>query len=341
MLTIDSHPDPSTALNPDLKRAIAFLYRVFEGLRGAVGLDPLVRLDVVITSDFQTAVRDHADTVVGIQSLDDFHTGRMGGIVRGKALPRDKEGRLPLVILDAWVAHASTPEALTQSIFLVAHEFAHVLIGQTRVKSGTTLDPTGLPWGVAKWLIRFAMEEYLADVIANEVLRQHGNATTDDGQVFLLSSRVVAPYSEIFIDSATAGLKGLINIIHDYRLGRWTIDEMWVSVHTATKEILITLAHGQSELDAIASADNIALVTNTAAFGPLHVCWVELQKLFRGTPPLIGPEQFGKVENYILNAGSDLILAFWNGLGLSFTPVEDTFHMAVAHPSRAWSGPTL
>ena len=55
--------------------------------------------------------------------------------------------------------------------------------------------------------------------------------------------------------------------------------------------------------------------------------------MFRGVDPLIAPERFSQVEGHVNDAGTDLILAFWEAVGLTFTLFGSTFHIAVDHSS--------
>lgn len=340
MVTIRTHPDPLACLEPELERVITVLSSAFEALVEAAGLEPLIAVDVVISSDFDSAVRSYADTAATDEALGRFHSNRLGGVVRGKTLPRDAGYRNPVVILDASAVHTSTQEAFAESISIVAHEFVHVLVGQARARFGTTLERSGLPRVAAQWITRYALDEYLADVIADRVLSQFGTVTASEGETLPLSSRTVAPYSEIFVDAASSGLDALIDTIHSYRLGHLDIDELWASVQTTTSDILIALAHAQAELDPLTSDGDAHPVTGTARFGPLHTCWAELHKLFRSVSPLAAAE-FGETEKEILSSGSESIVEFWNQIGLIFTLFADTFHIAVAHPHRTWpsSGP--
>ncbi len=57
----------------------------------AAGLEPLIAVDVVISSDFDAAVRSYADTAASDEALGRFHSNRLGGVVRGKTLS-DKPG---------------------------------------------------------------------------------------------------------------------------------------------------------------------------------------------------------------------------------------------------------
>ena len=340
MVTIETHPDPRTRIEPELEWVIAVLGSTFEALVEAAGLEPLIAVDVVISSDFDAAVRSYADTAGSDEALGRFHSNRLGGVVRGKTLARGAGYRDPVVILDASTVHTSTQEAFAESIFIIAHEFVHVLVGRARARFGTTLERSGLPRVAAQWITRYTLDEYLADVIADRVLSQFGTVTTSEGQTLPLSSRMVAPYSEVFIDAASSGLGGLIDTIHSYRLGHLDIDELWASVQTTTNDFLITLAHAQAELDPLASDGDVHPVTGKAGFGPLHTCWAELHKLFRSVSPLAAAD-FGETEKEVLCSGSESIVEFWNQIGLTFTPLADTFHIAVAHPDRTWpsSGP--
>ncbi|MDE2812001.1 MAG: hypothetical protein OXM01_03200 [Gemmatimonadota bacterium] len=192
-----------------------------------------------------------------------------------------------------------------------------------------------MPRVAAQWITRYALDEYLADVVADRVLRQFGTVTTSEGETLPLTSRILAPYSEVFIDAASSGLDGLDDTIHSYRLGHLDIDGLWASVQATTSDILITLAHAQAELDPIASDGDAHPVTDTARFGPLHTCWAKLHRLFRSISPLAAAD-FGETEKQILSSGSVSIVEFWNQIGLTFTPFADTFHIAVGNAHRTW-----
>ena len=112
-----------------------------------------------------------------------------------------------------------------------------------------------------------------------------------------------------------------------YRIRELALMEMWCATQDLTSQILISLAHAQYELDADSETNAAPPITSNCGCNPLHICWTELHTAIRAAAPL-RIEKFSDNECELLERGSSSVINFWDAIGLSFTPVGETFHIA-------------
>lgn len=319
-----------------VESSLSMLAAAFDGLRELYDLPQAELLEFVIAKHLSEAVRDEAGRTVGVEDLSRYELERLGGVVVGKTMFRDDAHRHIVIVLDAAIFETIEPSARALELYLVSHELAHGLIGQLRSAGRPAMAPTNLPWKASHWLARYALEEYLADSLAEIVLRQLGHVTDAAGEAHPLSIRVVFPRSPAFVDAALVQLTQTGDRIHQYRLDG-QLESMWGDVQAATSRILITLAHAQAEVDE-PTGRPAAPVTSVRVreFGPLHDCWDAMHQLFASFPLLCTRKRFAELEPQVLEEAGSLVLQLWRELGLTFRPEADSFHIAVAAPHRAW-----
>lgn len=335
-MSVRAHGFDDERLDSRITDLLSMLATVFDGLRDQCYLPPGDSLEFVIAEDLSQAVRELAGSTVGVEDLSHYGLERIGGIVVGKTMFRDDAHRRVVIALDTAIFEAAEPSADALRLFLVSHELAHGLIGQLRTAGGAAMAPTHLPWETSRWLARYALEEYLADSLAELVLSQCGHVTDEAGLEQPLTIRLVFPRSSDFVDAALAQLRETTGRVHQYRLDG-ALEAMWGEVQAATSQTLITIAHAQAEVDD-PIGDPAPSVTSVRAeeFGPLHDCWEAMHQMLSSFPLLCTPERFAELEPQLLETGGNLILQLWRELGLTFQPVGDSFYIAVAGPDEAW-----
>lgn len=337
-MSVRAHGDDSRSVDPQVQNSLDALAIVFDRLRGLCPLPPAESLEFVLADDLSEAVRELAGHMVGVEDLINYEVERIGGLVAGKTMFRDEAHRRIVIVLDEELFRSSEPVDRVVQWYLVAHELAHGLIGQLRSTERPPMEPTGLPWEASHWLARYALEEYLADSVAELLLRQLGHATDTGGESHPLSTRMVLPRSEQFVTAALEQLIVTVARIHQYRLDG-ELEGMWVDVQSATSQILITLAHAQAEIDDPTAKTHAAVtLARSEEFGPLHECWDTMHKLFASFPLISSPPEFAQLEPDAFETGGDLIVELWRNLGLTFRPEGDGFYITVSGPEEVWSG---
>lgn len=334
--SVRTHRGGSEEVDSRVESLLEMLATVFDGLREQCELPSAESLEFVVARDLSEAVRDQAGDTVGVEELNDYELERVGGIVVGKTMFRDNDHRRIVIVLDAEIFESTDPAARALELYLVSHELAHGLLGQLRSAGRPAMDPTYLPWEASRWLARYALEEYLADSMAELVLRQFGHVTDGDGESHPLSVRLVFPRGSAFIDAALDRLTETVDRIHQYRLDG-QLESMWLDTQAATSQILITMAHAQAEIDDPTAKPEAPVTTVRAQeFGPLHDCWDGMHQTFASFPLICPPKRFAELEPQLLEEAGDLILELWRKLGLTFRPVGDGFYITVAAPHGAW-----
>lgn len=331
-----SEPSDAPWFDGRVQALLCSLTSAFDALRTEYGELPRQTTEIVLTTDLATTVRQLDSRVVGVEEISDFSVHRIGGQVAGKTMFRDTAHENVIIVLDAELFRSDDPSARVGEIMVVAHELAHALIGQVRAAGGPPMPACFKPWETSRWLARYAMEEYLADVLAEIVLGSSGTATEPDGTTRPLTSTDYRSCRSHFISAAQSSFHATLLAIHEYRTGDRDLESMWLEVQSATSQILIALAHAQAEADG--SGDERAPATEPAAdsVAPLHVLWSKVHGVLGTTPILAEPAQFARAEQRVLDDAGGMIVDYWRDLGLEFTPMDEGFHIAVAHPMEVW-----
>ena len=187
-VVIRSEPPEAPWLDERLKGLLTGLVGAFEQLRRCCGTLGPARIEIILAEDVAVAVRALDSLVMGVEDLADYAVERIGGNVAGKTMFRDEEHADAVIVLGAAVFRLMDPVAQVGQIMIASHELAHALIGQVRATGGKPMSPSFLPWETSRWLARYAFEEYLADALAESVVRVSGTATDPDGSTRPLSS---------------------------------------------------------------------------------------------------------------------------------------------------------
>lgn len=305
---------------------------IFAALRQQMGMRPQA-LEIVIAEDVAAAVQALAGNVIGVEASEDFVTERVGGIVVGKTMFRDAAHEDAVVVLDSTVFRSDAAVARVGEIQITAHELAHSLIGQLRAAGRRPMEPTSLPWEVSRWLARYAIEEFLADSVAEVVLGLTGTAALDDGSTRPLTSSDFGECAETFLSAVEETFATVVSTIHDYRLGRIDLEAMWLMVQPKTSEMMISLAHAQAERDHLSDGGRDCVTSGLAA--PLDHAWRAVCDCLE-IPLSDGPEHFARAEQEAIDRAGSVIVELWRHLGLTFRPEGESFYISVAPPENAW-----
>lgn len=326
----------------EVRERLQWLGEAVASLQGAAGVDAVADVEIIVAADTATSVRSLDGQVHTVEDLTDYSLERVAGTVAAKTLYRDRAKSSAVIVLGAdlfTIADPQSPAVLFQ-VFVAGHELAHVLIDRTRACGGPPMEPTPLPWEASRWLARYAIEEYQADRIA-EVLLGAFISLSREGQ----GRAVPASQTDIggdelgWVSSAMDAVEDVTKGIHRYRLvGNSVLESMWVESQTKTSQILIALAHGQAVADFSREGSETTVTSSLRnRCEPLHRLWSiiheESQKLSvtEGDPAVFYAE-----EQQVLDTCGRAIVSFWSDIGLSFTPLDDSFYIHVADPQDCW-----
>lgn len=293
-------------------------------------------VEVVFTEDLTATVRALDSETVSDMPANDYHRDRVGGTVMAKTMYRNADRSSSVIVIDAVLVQDPHDLSRIREIFVIAHELAHALVGQLRWALGVVpMEPSWLPWETSRWLTRYALEEYQADRLAQVILSVMGTVDASGGEPRPFRSRDCGSCIEPFVAAAGQTVIDIAELVHSYRLRQVSLDSMWPRVQTLTSELLIALAHAQAEAD---ETEFSVVVTElvTEHVSPMVRLWAGMTPIVRNLNVLTSAAEFAFAERQALDAGRDVLLAFWATLGLSFTPQGDTFYLAVAPPDLAW-----
>ena len=333
-LVVHLDPPDGAWMESHTLKMLHWLGAVVDGFRERSEL-PRAAVELIVSDDAAAAIRTLHGSVVGVEDLGNFTMERVGGVVAAKTMFRNDDHSEAVVILDSTIFKSPAADAWVTQAHVVAHELAHTYIGQLRSAGGAHLAPSYLPSEVAQWLVRFALEEYLADRLAALTLSSLGSVTLPDGTSRPVRSADVGPVAGEFLSAAGQALCEVADLISRYRNTGHDLAGMWRSTYTATEQILIALAHAESEREE--SVENpSSLLADLDDVTPLRTAWAELYEIFIRVPLLCPPAEFGAAEAASLAAGARVVLQLWEELGLTFSDADEGFRIHVAHPSSSW-----
>lgn len=338
-LSISMFSSQNSQIDPEVEHVIRMISRLLDAVRGALNLPAAESLEVVLAPDLAAAVAAEAGNVIGVEGLTNFDTERIGGTVVGKTMFRDEDHRRILIVLQDGIFGSTDEAGRALALYLVAHELAHGLIGQLRSAAKSKMAATYLPWEVTRWFMRYALEEYVADCLADLVISNCGYITDSEGNQHPLTIRLISSSKEAFAGAASSALEDMARRIHRYRLDA-ELDSMWGEIQPKTSEILITLAHAQAEVDAPMrrTEEDSAECKTIEVSGPLRELWSGVHEVFLSTPLAPEVDEFAEIERDALDKTGELLLQFWQNIGLTFRPQDEGFYIAVAPPNQCWPG---
>ncbi len=338
LVIVRSDPPDAQWLEDRVVNLVRLLAGVVSRLREVeTDAGPGVR-EIVVSDDLASTVRKLQGEVVGDEALSEFDTSRLGGVVVGKTMFRSEDFSEAVVVMDSAVFRSDDVVSQVGQIFLLGHELAHALIGQLRRADGSPpMSPSFLPWETARWLTRYALEEYKADRIAQVLLGAIGTATVD-GVVRPLRSTDFKIGERQWVLAAGDSVASIARAVHSYRCREIDLTTMWSTVEPMASDLLITLAHAQAEADEVDDGADGPIVTEviSAEAPPLHRLWYQFAGLAREWRVLQPVATFREHEAGILDRGRDALLEFWEDLGLTFRPEGESFYLSVAAPHLAW-----
>jgi hypothetical protein len=335
-VTVRSDPPDAVWLDDRMVNLATLLGGVLSHLRTEhTDVGPGVR-EIVLAEDLTAAIRSLHGVVHGVEGLQEFSTSRLGGVVIGKTMFRDEHFSDAVIVMDSAVFRSPDDLSRIGEIFVLGHELAHALIGQVRrADDNPRMAAAFLPWETSRWFVRYALEEYKADRLAQVMLAVMGTVTVD-GETRPFRSTDFKSGLHEWVDAAARSVTTVGESIDAYRLHQVDLTAMWRTVELLASEVLITLAHAQAEADELAGDPPIVTEAVAAEVPPLHRLWSSLTELGRSWKVLQDAASFHAEEATVLDTGRDALLTFWEEMGLTFRPEADGYYITVAAPELVW-----
>lgn len=285
---------------------------------------PLAPVRWVLADDFVGEVR----SLLSSDGESTFSTERVGGEVAAKVIEDHEVENGQIVVLNAPALIGPDADLNDASVlFLLAHEAMHVVLDEVRRSAradGHLAAPDRQIQSLrekARWVVRYAVDEYRADRLAAAAVGTLVTVTLDDG--------TVRPGS-IFDTFAVGHLAGfeaaaldmhpkLPDIVRDYRVGRMSLDDMLAAVIPYTDQIITLLAHWQATCDELEIPDPWSLgdlPESRAADLYLRPLWVPIVEHLRMQPLLQAPAAAASAERSLLDLGGAAVERLWATLGI-------------------------
>lgn len=155
--TVPTAPDP--AFEERVSALVHAAVGVVDHLRNQQlpGL-PDATVEIWVTDDLAASVRSLDGRVVGVESLANYASVRLGdGRVMGKTMFFDEAHAQAVVVLDASMFRVPGAHGQALSMQLLGHELEHVRIGQVRTVGGTAMTPSWKPQESSRWFALHAI----------------------------------------------------------------------------------------------------------------------------------------------------------------------------------------
>lgn len=257
---------------------------------------------------------------------------RLAGIVAGKTL-RSPDDELATLVLSSSVFDSDAP--IWRATAVAAHEFGHVIYGAARARHIAPRENAWLPWDVAEVTHLVTAEEFRVECFAHIATDLLITVTSADGETIPYRSAVHPSMAAMATNAVEMFHSEALDVIDRYRRRLLPGDDgerlglMWNTIARMSGDLAkaLVLEHaartaGGTMLD---YPDTEASATAALACRSLLEY---LDDHFR-----IPDADDWPADREVLSAlGHEAWLATWQRLGLTPTPLADTFHLAVSDP---------
>jgi hypothetical protein len=328
--------------------AVRATVQVFSGFARGYGV-ALPEFKIVGTLDFQGTVDALLKQIRGPDQAD-FAVERLGGVAIGKNVPlTEDETKVAIVMLAHFWGAAAGPQGLAGGYYFLGHELTHALLGRLRRESGAlegVTFPSQTPVAAARSMIRIAVDETRADMVAGIVL-SHSATKTVNGQETRL--RITDPemagptlYRDRLAELLTTVVyPGWPNLVNRYRNWGCTLEELIQRLIQETDQVMTTVGHAEGERQA--TPDNLELFLPPAQGQPgadwlIGPAWSAIMDVVLRHPLVPSVADFRAVELAILDVGERELLAMWDRIGVSFDPPRCRRHLSMAMSGAGTAG---
>ena len=209
---------------------VRFAHQVISSVPQFAGV-PSTKVQAVITSDFVATVQRVLDD--SGQPGNPYAVERLGGVAVAKAMRTSDDYSAHTVVFDATQWPADSNPVSPFGLVLATHEMSHVMLGRSRWASGAiegVVFPSVTPVESARSMVRTAVEELRADILAGTALGIAAS-TTVDGE-----TRPSRPGDLIGHDGYRTQLAAVLDanvypgwpdIVQRYRTRQIPLDQMW------------------------------------------------------------------------------------------------------------------
>jgi hypothetical protein len=302
---------------------------------------PSTKVKAVITSDFVTTVKRVLND--SGQQSDPYAVERLGGSAVAKTMRTSDDYSAYTVIFDAAQWPADSNPVSPFGLILAAHEMGHVILGRSRWASGALEGvnfPSVTPVEAARSIVRTAVEELRADVLAGTALGITVSVTVDG------KSRPCRPGDLLGHDGYRRQLTAVVNgnvypgwpdTVQRYRTRQIPLDQMWKRIGQGTDQVLTLLAHCEAETHFAeeSSVFDGSIAEHRGVKLYLQPTWDPIMETLasQGILPKFAATRSAEVE--LLDVAEEAVIALWKRLGLTMDIRDDgQYAIWVNEPER-------
>jgi hypothetical protein len=320
---------------------VRFAHQVVSSVPQFAGV-PSTKVQAVITSDFVATVQRVLDD--SGQPGDPYAVERLGGSAVAKAMRTSDDYSAHTVVFDATQWPADSNPVSPFGLVLAAHEMSHVMLGRSRWASGAlegVVFPSVTPVESARSMVRTAVEELRADILAGTALGIAAS-TTVDGE-----TRPSRPGDLIGHDGYRTQLAAVLDanvypgwpdIVQRYRTRQMPLDQMWKHIGQSTDQVLTLLAHCQAESHFAEESTGVfdeAMAEHRGVELYLRPTWDPIMEALASQRVLPDFADTQSAELELLDVAEAAVMALWERLGLTMDIRDEReYAIRVSKPER-------
>jgi hypothetical protein len=320
---------------------VRFAHQVISSVPQFAGV-PSTKVEAVIANDFVATVQ----RVLGDsgQQGDPYVVERLGGFAVAKTMRTSHDYSAHTVVFNATLWRADSNPVSPFGLLLAAHEMSHVMLGRSRWASGAlerVAFPSVTPVESARSMVRTAVEEFRADILAGMALGIAAS-TTVDGE-----TRPSRPGDVIGRDGYRNQLASVLDAnvypgwpdtVHRYRTRQIPLDQMWKHIGQSTDQVLTLLVHCEAETHFAEGSTGVfdgAMEEHRGVELYLRPTWEPIMEGLSSQGVLPDFSDTLSAELELLDVAEAAVIAMWERLGLTMD-INDQREYAiwVSEPER-------
>lgn len=333
--------DASTALS-DL---FTFIGKVYDELAEQWQVPP-IEVSVVVTDDFhsevdRTLAMRAADTAHPTEQVAPYDSTRLGGVAIAKNIVLSRDGSdVRIVVNSTCLGPADDAPSNLWAVFLIAHELAHPILGRRRAGGSPNCEPVRLIAHVAaRTIVRSALDEMNADLLADGVLKHFGSVTIDgqEPRPVRVTDLIVGHRLQVaeVLDSHVH--PGWADLVDACRTNQISLDDLWTRIASQTDQMMTLLGHAEAEARCLEQPGPLDAECADHPGARLYLtdAWQRIMRACESTKFSIDPDVIRQQNEALLDEGEAALLEMWATLGLTFElDPGNRMYIHLAEPAR-------
>lgn len=304
---------------------------------------PSIEVTVVVTDDFHAEV-DRALAMRESPAVADgpYDSLRLGGVAVAKNIFLTSDAsRVRIVVNSAGLGRADDAPGNLWTVFLIAHEFAHPILERRRRADSVAEDevPRTSAHAAARAIVRTALDELNADLLANIVLGTFGSVSIDGQKPrpVKVTDLVVGHGAQVARVLDDHVYPGWADLVDSYRTRKIGLDDLWRRIGSETDQVMTLLGHAEAEARCLERPGPLEAECAEHSGARLYLAdaWRRIMNAYDDFDDSADPDIIRGQRKVLLAEGESALVELWKKLGLTFSRIgDDGLYIGVDEPMR-------